>query len=261
MGFVKTPEEIARIKRVLKQPRFVGAEMLMVDFLTRPEIVAAVLPPGLEPAGEPLVTAMVGRWRSNCVGDFTGGALYVLARHKVIEARYVLSMFMDQDQAIIFGRDLFGEPKKQATTRLQRNGKLMHGYVERHGVRLIDIQADLTEELGPAEVKGANFNIKATPACDGSGCEDDPVLTLAEFDNTLRVRRQGTGRLRLGASPHDPLSEIEIVRIKGASYIEGDLISRCRPLARLSAEAFVPYLFGRLDDFSLLNTEEIGAAR
>src|SRR5512145_1763289 len=36
MGFVKTPQEIAAIERVLKNPRFVGAEMLTVDFLTRP---------------------------------------------------------------------------------------------------------------------------------------------------------------------------------------------------------------------------------
>ena len=142
MGFVKTPEEVKRIEAVLKRPRFVGAEMLMIEFLTRPEIVAEVLPPGLEPVAEPSVTAMVGRWRSNCVADFAGGAIYVMARHGEIEAPYVLAMFMDQDHAIIFGRDLFGEPKKQATTRLQRRGNAMHGYVERFGTRVIEIEAD-----------------------------------------------------------------------------------------------------------------------
>ena len=35
MGFVKTPEEVKRIEAVMKRPRFVGAEMLMIDFLTR----------------------------------------------------------------------------------------------------------------------------------------------------------------------------------------------------------------------------------
>ena len=33
MGFVKTKEEVARIRAVLKQPRFVASEMLMVEFL------------------------------------------------------------------------------------------------------------------------------------------------------------------------------------------------------------------------------------
>ena len=157
MGFVKTPEEVKRIEAVMKRPRFVGAEMLMIDFLTRTEIVAEVLPPGLEPVAEPLVIAMVGRWRSNCVADFTGGAIYVMARHGEIEAPYVLAMFMDQDHAIIFGRDLFGEPKKQATTRLQRRGNAMHGYIERLGTRVIEIEATLPNERGPSRETGANF--------------------------------------------------------------------------------------------------------
>ena len=118
MGFVKTPEEIARIEKVTSRPRFVGSEMLTIDFLTTPEFVASVLPPGLEPATEPLVTAMVGRWRSNCVGDYAGGAIYLMARHKTIEAPYVLAMYMDADHAIMFGRDFFGEPKETRDQRL-----------------------------------------------------------------------------------------------------------------------------------------------
>ena len=34
MGFVRSPEEVARIQRVLQRPRFVGAEMLTIDFMT-----------------------------------------------------------------------------------------------------------------------------------------------------------------------------------------------------------------------------------
>ena len=204
MGFVKTPEEVARIEKVASHPRFVGSEMLTIDFLTTPEFVASVLPPGLEPATEPLVTAMVGRWRSNCVGDYAGGAIYLMARHKTIEAPYVLAMYMDADHAIMFGRDFFGEPKKRATSDLRRNGQSIHGYLDRCGVRLIEIRAELTKDLGPGTASGANFNIKAFPASNGVGCEDDPFLTLAEFDNALSVRREGPGSLRLASSVHDP---------------------------------------------------------
>lgn len=45
MGFVRTAEEVERIRALLKQPRFVGSEMLSVDFLAEPESVRAVLPP------------------------------------------------------------------------------------------------------------------------------------------------------------------------------------------------------------------------
>jgi hypothetical protein len=45
MGFVKTREEIARLEKVLSHPRFVGAEMLTIDYLTTPEIVRSILRP------------------------------------------------------------------------------------------------------------------------------------------------------------------------------------------------------------------------
>ena len=255
MGFVRTPDEVARIQAVLRQPRFVGSEMLMVEYLTRPQAIAAVLPPGFEPVSEPIVNAMVGRWRSNCVGDYCGGAIYVPARYKGIEAPYVLAMYMDSDPAIMFGRDVFGEPKKRASSNLYHQGNAMHGFVERSGVRLIDIRAVLEKDLGPGKASGANFNIKATPAADGASCEDDAVVTLAEFDNVLSVRREGTATLTLGSSDHDPVSDLEIVSVRGASYLEGDLIARAKAIGRIPKNAFFPYLLGRMDDWSRLDTE------
>jgi acetoacetate decarboxylase len=255
MGFLKTAEEVARIRAVLKQPRFVGSEMLSVDFLTRPETIAKVLPPGFEPVAQPLVTAMVGRWRSNCVGDYCGGAIYVHTRYKGIEAPYVLAMYMDADPAIMLGRDVFGEPKKRATSNLYRRGNSMHGYIERLGVRLVDIRAVVDKDLGPGTASGANFNIKATPAANGESCEDDAVVTLAEFDNNLTVRREGAGALILKSTEHDPVGDLEIVKLLGASYVEGDLVARARSIGRIPKDAFFPYLLGRMDDWSRLDTE------
>ena len=54
MSFVKTKEEIARIQARLAEPRFLSAQLLTVLYLTRPEIVRHVLPPGLEPTGRPV---------------------------------------------------------------------------------------------------------------------------------------------------------------------------------------------------------------
>src|SRR2546421_356794 len=76
MGFVKTREEIERIQAALSEPKFYSAQMLTVEYRTKPEIIRRVLPPGLEPTDTPLVRAMIGRWgRSNCVHAFEGGGL------------------------------------------------------------------------------------------------------------------------------------------------------------------------------------------
>jgi len=254
MGLVCTPEELARIETTLSRPRFVNSEMLQVEFLTRPETVERLLPPGLEPVAEPLMTAMVGRWQSNCVGDYAGGALYVAARHEDIEATYVLAMYMTTDHAVVIGRELFGEPKKQCTTGLNRGGTRMTGWIERLGTRLIELEADLPVDHGPTTGSGANFNVKAWPSCTGRGLEDDAILTLAEFELNLTASSEGTGTVRLRGTVHDPLDEIEVVSVVRALYVEGDLVARARPLARIPADEYAPYAYGRMDDWSALNT-------
>ena len=255
MGFVRSKEEIERIQEALHKPRFVNCEMLMVDFLTHQSTVEHLLPPGLEPTGNPRVTAMVGRWQSNCVGDFDGGALYIEACHKDIVGDYVLAMYMDRDQPIIYGRELFGEPKKQSTTRLFRRGDRINGCVDRYGTRLIDLEGDLKVDHGPTEGEGVNFNYKAIPATNGLGLEWDAALTIARFETIVRVNAEGTGDVQLGSTIHDPLDEVEIVKVLRGAFVEADLIASAQTLEYISAEEFLPYALGRTDDWSALNTE------
>lgn len=255
MGFVKTPEEIERIEHALSHPRFVNGEMLSVDFLTEPEFVAAVLPPPLEPAEDPVITAMVGRWQSNCVGDFYGAAIYVAAHHDGIDGRYVLAMYMDGDRPTIYGRDLFGEPKKLAESQLHRRGDHFGGWLERDGVRLIELHADLGEDAGASEGEGINFNFKARPAANGVGLQEDAILTRAHFQSIVRVARTGTGTVALQSTVHDPLGEIPITSVAVAAYVECDLLARCESVATVPAQTFLPYHHGRHDDWSVLDTE------
>lgn len=255
MGFVKTKDEVARIQAVLKQARFVAAEMLQVEFLTTEATVRDLLPPGFEPAETPKMSAMVGRWRSNCVADYRGGALYLDARYQGVEAPYVLAMYMDAEPALVYGREVLGEPKKKADSNLYRRGHKMHGYVERHGVRLIDISGTLDMDLGATTATGANFNIKATPAADGTSCETDAVVTLAEFENKLTRQVTGTGTVTLKSNDHDYCGDLPVAEVLGASYVEGDLIAKARAIGTIDKDAFFPYLLGRMDDWSLLDTE------
>ena len=256
MGFVKTREEMARIRAVLSNPRFVNAEMLQVEFLTETATVRRILPPGLEPTERPLVTAMVGRWQSNCVGDYEGGSISVAARQGDIEAGYNLAMYMTTDAAIIFGRELFGEAKKQASVGWNRSGSRMCGWIERHGVRLIEIKADLGPDLGPTKTRGLQFNIKALPATNGEGMEGDAILALAEFDTDVKVSRVGTGLVKLRGTRVDPLDEIEVKEVVRATYIEGNLDSHARNIGKIPAAEFLPYYYGRVDDWTELSTEE-----
>ena len=255
MGFVKRPDEIARIQHALSHPRFVNGEMLSVEFLTDPDVVEQILPPPLEPDDEPRVRAMVGRWQSNCVGDFHGGSIYVAARHDGIDGDYVLAMYMDNDVPTIYGRDLFGEPKKLATSALHRHGGAFHGWLDRGGVRLIELHALMTTDLGPFEAEGVNFNFKARPAADGIGLEEDAILTQATFETRVSAGREGAASVTLRGTVHDPLDEIPVRRVLSGTFMEADLIASCRAVATTPADVFAPYHHGRHDAWSVLDTE------
>ena len=257
MGFVKTEAEIARIEAALSRPRFGGAQMLAVEFLVDPDFIATVLPPPLQPVAEPRMRAMVGRFASNCVGDFEGGCVYVLCSHDGLEGEYNIAQYMDGYPATFFGREVFGEPKKIAAATLRAQGDRMHGTIVRHGRALITLEAELTQDHGPFEATRESYNIKSRPAADGHGLEEDAILTRAHYEIAGRVFREGTGDVAFAGTVHDPLDEIPVREVLRATYFEGDLAAEVEVAARIPADVFdvfAPFHHGRNDDWSALAT-------
>jgi acetoacetate decarboxylase len=255
MGFVRTPEEIERIQAAIANPVFPSAETLQVDFLTDPATIERILPPGLEPGDTPRVTASLGRWQSNCCGDFEGGAIFVSARHGELAGDYVLAQYFNTDHAMLYGREVFGEPKKHGTVHMVRRADRMHGWIERGGVRLVELDVELTDDAGPTTSTTLNFNYKARPAANGIGLSEDAILTKATFEADLRLLRTGTGTVTLRGTALDPLDELEVVEVIAARYLEGDLVARCEAVATVPADEFLPYQLGRMDDWSALDTQ------
>jgi acetoacetate decarboxylase len=253
VSYVKTPEEIERIEQELSRPRWDG-RWLSFQILTHPDTHRRLLPPPLEPADLPIVNVTVGRWQSTCLGDFAGGVVNLAARHGDVEGSYVLALYMDSEPAITFGRELFGEPKKLATTSFVYDGDQASGWVERGGVRLLDVRADLGDDRGPSQSERWTFNYKARTAAGGCGLEEDAILTHTHFAVSTLVQRPGRGTVTLGAGLHDPLTEIEVVELRGAVYAEDQSLARCAPAARVAAQDFLPYHYGRQDDWLALDT-------
>lgn len=253
-SFVASPEQMKAVQAVIARPRFVNGEMLSVIASVEPAWLREVIPAPLEPAGDS-VRFMVGRWQSNCVDNFSGAGVYVPARLGELVGEYVLAMYMDNDASIIFGREVFGEPKKQAVSQLRRANGRASAWVERYGERILTLEAELTEDTGPVDDEGINFNIKAAPSADGQGLEGDAVVTAADFDVRFTATMAGRGAVALRGNGHDPLDSIPIGEIQGAVWQEGDLLARARRVATIPAEDFAPYYYARADDYVLLDSE------
>jgi hypothetical protein len=78
---------------------------------------------------------------------------------------------------------------------------------------------------------------------------------MASFKTKPTLIESGIASLALANTVLDPLGEIEILEVLGASYVEADTYSRCQALARIDAEAFLPYAYSKNDDYAALDNE------
>ena len=254
MHFVRPDEETAAVREAVGRPKFLDATTLTVSFRTDPDVVERLLPPGLEPADQPLARAeVVSVGRSNCVGPFDGGGLYVRARYGDREGAYCLSMPMSTDAAVRWGRETLGEPKKRAEVALDRTGDRVRGTATRDGEGLLDLDATLHETGEPRSGAATVFHYKYLPAASGDGFHTDPALVAVSLESEQTSAERGSADLSLGSTVHDPLGELPVESVRGATCAETDIALSAEEVATVDPEAFEPYAFGvGMDDWLAL---------
>ncbi|MGO9022606.1 MAG: acetoacetate decarboxylase family protein [Syntrophobacteraceae bacterium] len=254
--YVKTGQEIKEYLSIYANPKFYDVDTLLFLYETKPEVIAAMLPPPLQPVDPPIVTVqIVLAARSNCVAAFDGCGVWISCRYNELPGAHCVHMVMNTDQAIIFGRELMGEPKKYGKPSLVRQGDRVEARVERFGKEYLTIHGDLS---GPANIdempKDSDvFYFKFLPACNGSGLEFDPILLKAHFKTHYNSLEQGLGNITYLPSDHDFLYELECINPVGLFYGNVNLDANSERIATIPANDFLPYAFGKMDDWRLLN--------
>src|SRR4051794_28487988 len=233
------------------------ATSLVAIYETDPEVIAAVLPPPLEPSDEPLVrvtvaTVDLGRG----LPPFGAGSFAVQAQHEGTVGNYALLMPMTTEQSVVGGRETFGEPKKLAEVSLTRDGQEVHGRVARLGTTIIEITGRVTDPLDPVEGRRTDFYFKFLPSPDGKGFDSEPALVYCHRDETSRSVEAVDGELVLRDSRFDPVADLPIRRLVGITLSERRSIQRGEIVSRVPAEWLLPYAHQRYDDLSPVGSDE-----
>jgi len=254
LRFVKTPDEIKKIQSVYARCQFLGARTLSVAFETTSAAVRALLPPPLEPTAEPLGLASIGEVSSsNCVGAFKSGGLFIRARYRDIIGNYCLVMPTSTPEAMTFGRELFGEPRKMAKIIFERQDEFVWGSAERQEVRYLSLRGRLTGMAATGRYETSDFFFKYSPRADGIGFDSPPQLVQVLRDTNIEAARRGRGELILRDSPHDTVADIPITQVIEAVYTESHVYNSARVLCEVDPEAFLPYAFAKADAFEVVN--------
>jgi acetoacetate decarboxylase len=120
--------------------------MLKLRYPTRPESVAAVLPPGIEPGVNPTVTLTVYNFPVNNEPEF-GVVTCVDANYNGIAGQYTLGYGIDQEAAIFISQEMNGQPKYPCSIKFFRLLDTVEAKCEHHGYTFLDFRGKVTEQL------------------------------------------------------------------------------------------------------------------
>lgn len=261
MSFCMTPEQLRQLRDTHTMPEFTGAELLTAVFETDPAVARELLPRPLSPTPDPTGVAFVAHYpKTNFGCVYNEGALFLTCRYKGEDGLYCLSMPVDDDMAMIGGRENFGYPKKIAERiTLGRDGASVVGSVTRRGTEILRIECELSGEA-PADAMDS-IMLRATD-WDGVACHKAVVFLFkhfpgpdgASFDYLPRLVREavlfrptaplqlGQGQVTLASSPRDPLGEVPVGRV--THVIHGTYNTTMLP-GRVVARVWNPFRFLR----------------
>jgi acetoacetate decarboxylase len=243
---------------------FLDAEMLVATFRTDPSIVKEIVPRPLVPTREPLATAFVAKYpKTNFGCVYNEGALFVHCQFKGEKGLYCLSMPVDDDMAMIGGREQFGYPKKIADRiTLENNEGKVVGSVMRKGAEILRIECKIE-----GEAPNRFMEDLGTPTKDWDGTPCYKVISFlfkyfqspggASFDYLPRLIREpvlfraqektqkGIGTVVLTSTPCDPLGEVTVGDMVSLFYgkmhntmLPGKVVARTWNPRKFASHAF-----------------------
>jgi acetoacetate decarboxylase len=249
-------EEQLRNREVEATSVDVWATTLVATYLTDPDVVAAVLPPPIEPGGEPQVKVTIATVDISGYPTFGAGSFSVRARHEGTDGYYALLMPMTTEQSVIGGRETFGEPKKLAQVTLDRDGDTVSGRITRMGVDIASVTGRVSGELElPGEENRTDFYFKFLPSPDGKGFDTDPALVYCHRREQTRKLEAVDGQVVLRESRFDPVADLPVRQPGQILLAERSSIQRGEIHGTVPGEWLRPFVHQRYDDLSPVGEE------
>lgn len=261
MSFVATKEQVEAFTTFSQQPSF-SQEAINVSFMTTREFVSSILPPGFEPADKPVGMFSISQWGSPMMGSFDCTWASFACKYKGIEGSYSLFIYIGGEEgsselAITWGREVWGDPKKKASSRLFRNGTHRSGTTVRMGTTLMEIEADFTTDLPALKQDSVAFEVKAYPHSSGLGLHDEARVIALNVTEDYPIRATGKGKVIIRGTNTNPLHTIPIVNVEEITYVSGTVDYKHGAEYKLGCgDAYLPYLLGKgYDNLSSLRAD------
>jgi acetoacetate decarboxylase len=222
--------------------------MLKIKYRTDADKIAALLPPGIEPGAEPVVTLTIYNFPVPNVPEY-GVVTSVDADYNGVQGEYVLGYGIDQESAIFISQETNGQPKYPCETSYYRMLDQVSAKCTHQGYTFLEFNGTSSGVDEPMDEWTHNeWWIKVSRAVSvggpATGYDFPPhVVHVASKYGTQR-REAVDGTLVLRDSPWDPLASKLPMREQLSAYLWWPIfLDRTMELAgELDGQAFLPFV-------------------
>ncbi len=176
------------------------------------------------PAGALLFIAW---FPNNTFGSvYREAGLLLHVEHLGRSAVYSPWMIVDDDVALILGRELLGYPKKMGEIDLHRDGDRISAVARRRGAELVRMEGTLgAHVVDPPPMLGRpHRNVRAS-----LGLSVPKLIAFTPREQQIEVRRAALD-VKVGGSERDPLHELGFGRIRSAHLHRVNLAANLPPI-------------------------------
>lgn len=253
LRYVRTLEQVKQARE--SDPEFLQSSMRQIrcEYRTDPAIYRALVPKPLSPVDEPTVCVTFTDVTMQVSPDYSltiGAAIFgVKASYDGALGVSLITMPMTTEQAVIGGRETYGEPKKIAEIGLSKDGDRVEARVSRMGMTYLSASGTVGEEIGPREFTQHAWCFKLFPSCEPHKAFDsEPLLVQLNWLQKHTGSWKLDGEIVLGESPLDPVADVPVRELTRLEYEEGTTQSNGQVLRSVPEEWVLPILHQRYDD-------------
>ena len=211
--------------------QFRDNRIIVITFITTPEIVRELVPEPLLPNPANLMFVYIGSLNieNPSQGRFNYleagvGVPAVFPETKVL-GNYPVGLYLNKAMPIVAGREVYGWPKKDAEMALLEKDGEISGRVERLGTVLLSVSGRLQKKIEP----GANqpqmpwYLQKIIPSARKNAPPDVwQLVSSTNIDSVTKELWDCSASVELRTGPEDPLGKIQVLQIVSAQFSVGD---------------------------------------
>ena len=182
---------------------WVGAEVVWAEVPVDVDAARQLLPPGLELDDPAVATVFVADYPFTTFGSvYKEAAVLLHCRDAKGPHLHCPWMVVDDDTALILGREMLGFTKKMAEMTVDVDGDQVTATTSRRDTELIRIEAALTvDEPAPPALFDRRF-VNLFGSIVNGMC----LIEVPAAGESFRSCRSGSGKVVLGSSDRDPLA-------------------------------------------------------